>query len=75
MPSEPREVKMLKYAIYTLIFILTSITGWSAISITKLPDCYVRLERYKEDRTTSQDSLKRIEQKLDQLIQQKMKER
>ena len=68
MPSDPREIKMLKYAIYGLIFILTSITGWNSFCITNLPDNYVRLERYKEDRIVYRDTLVRIEDKLDHLI-------
>ena len=68
MPSDPREIKMLKYAIYVLVFILTSITGWNSLCITRLPDNYVRLERYKEDRIVYRNALIRIEDKLDHLI-------
>ena len=71
MPTDPKEVKVLKYALYALIFVLTSVTAWSAIRIADLPESYVRLERYKEDRITYRDSLKRIEAKLDHLINTK----
>ena len=68
MPTNPQEVKMLRYGIYVLFIILTTITCWNALAITSLPKEYVRLERYKSDHKTHQDSLSRIENKLDQLI-------
>lgn len=68
MPSDPREVKLLKYACYALIFILSSITIWNSLSVINLPDNYVRLERYQHDSELNQCSLERIELKLDRLI-------
>jgi len=68
MPTDLREVKLLRNAIYALIFILTTITGWNAVTITTLPNEYVRLERYKSDHQMNQETLKRIENKIDRLI-------
>ncbi|HEC65616.1 MAG TPA: hypothetical protein ENI23_09990 [bacterium] len=68
MPSDPREVKLLKYAIIGLVFIMGSLVTWNSISISTMPNSYVRLERYKEDKKDTKDSLTRIENKLDHLI-------
>ncbi len=62
------QIKMLNYAIYALIFILSSITAWNSISISALPNDYVRLERYKADHVVYQDTLQRIENKLDRIL-------
>ena len=68
MPSDSREIKLLKYAILGLIFVMGSLITWNSVSISCLPNNYVRLERYKEDKQDMKNSLKRIEEKLDHLI-------
>jgi len=62
------QVKILTYGIYALMFILTSVIAWHTTIIKAMPEQYVQLERYKEDRTDQRTSLCRIEAKLDQLI-------
>ena len=62
------QIKMLTYAIYALIFILTTVTAWNSVCINSMPNDYVRLERYKEDKKTQTDYLIRIEKKLDYMI-------
>lgn len=65
------QVKLLNYGIYTLIFILSSITLWNSLKVIGMTDNmsknFVQLERYKEDKIDLRDSLKRIESKIDQL--------
>ena len=62
------KVTWLTYLVYLLLFLLTSITAWQQVTIAKMPEVYVRLERYKADVDARDCSLTRIELKLDKLI-------
>ena len=62
------QIKILTYGIYALMAFLAVITGWHTTIIKELPDDYVRLERYVDDRIDVRESLKRIESKIDQVI-------
>ena len=75
-------VKWLTYLVYGLLIILTIITGWNNATISKLPDNYVRLERYQSDAVRIDQryqsdteridqSLRDINNKLDRLIEKK----
>ena len=44
------QIKILTYGIYALMAFLAVITRWHTTIIKELPDDYVRLERYVDDR-------------------------
>jgi len=62
------QVTVLTWLVYALILFLTVVTGWQQIKFMELPKEFVRLERYQSDGAKSQESLCRIERKLDELI-------
>jgi len=64
-------VKWLTYLVYGLLIILTIITGWNNVTISKLPDNYVRLERYQADTLRLEQGVRDINNKLDRLIEKK----
>ena len=66
-------VKWLTYLVYILLSVLTLITGWHTVALSNLPDKYVRLERYQSDAGRIESNLKNISDKLDRLIERKVK--
>ena len=66
-------VKWLTYLVYILLSVLTLITGWHTVALSNLPDKYVRLERYQSDAGRIESNLKNISDKLDRLIERKIK--
>ncbi|MCP3944513.1 MAG: hypothetical protein GY710_23965 [Desulfobacteraceae bacterium] len=54
------QTKILTWVVYALLLILTGVVAWLAVSFADLSSQYVRLERYKSDRTTMQDTLTEI---------------
>jgi len=79
------QIKLLTYGIYTLIFVIGLMTTWQGVQLSAMnskcveieskmvafPDKFVRLERYKNDESSTQCALTRIETKLDKLIMDK----
>jgi len=63
-----KDMPFLKYIIYVLLGILTIITAWQTNTLSKLPDDYVRAERYKTDMSRIEQGLRDIDGKLDKLI-------
>ena len=61
-------VKWLTYLVYILLTVLTIITGWHTATLSKLPDNYVRLERYQCDTVRIEQGIRDINLKLDKLI-------
>lgn len=61
-------VKWLTYLVYIMLFILTILTSWHTVTLSALPDKYVRLERYTCDMQRIEKALSSIDTKLDRLI-------
>gem|GEM_PF-2653089 len=66
------QVSVLTWLVYALITFLTIATSWQQIKLFDLPKEFVRLERYQSDGAKSQESLCRIERKLDELIMKRV---
>ena len=64
-------VKWLTYLVYILLTVLTILTGWHTVTLSKLPDNFVRLERYQSDNARIEQGVRDINNKLDRLIEKK----
>ncbi|HCY85927.1 MAG TPA: hypothetical protein DHV36_12400 [Desulfobacteraceae bacterium] len=63
------QTKILTYAVYAVLFVLSSITAWLAIQVYAMPEKYVRLERYQADTKRVERQLECMNSKLDRLIE------
>ena len=63
------QVKFLTYLVYVLLTILTIVVAWQAVTLSEIPDKYVRLERYGCDVADVKDRLKELSNKIDQCLQ------
>ena len=80
--SEERErTKWLTYLVYLILTFQTVTLGWLVVKYAEMPDKFVRLERYSEDRKASMDRytydmtrmenlLAAIDRKLDKIVKQ-----
>ncbi len=64
----PTEARVLTYALYTVLFVLTGIIAWLSVEVHGMPEKYVRLERYQSDTAKVEKQLDSIDSKLDQII-------
>jgi hypothetical protein len=68
-----RQIKFLQWLIGLLLIALTLTGGWSMNEIYQLqcnlPKDYVQTERYDKDQQRVENSLDRIDRKLDRLIE------
>jgi len=79
------QTKWLTYLVYLILTFQTVTLGWLVVKYVELPDKYVRLERYSEDRKSTLDRytydmtrmenlLAAIDRKLDKLVSDKKNE-
>lgn len=78
-PDNDRNIKLLTFLIYFLLAFLTFFSGWQQLQISKcgdqmrvLPKEYVSKERYLTDKADTNLQLKRIEAKIDRLIEREL---
>jgi len=66
------KTKWLTYLVYLILTFQTITMGWLVVKFTEMPDRYVRLERYVEDKKTTMDrynfDITRIEKMFDAIM-------
>ena len=76
LTNNNRSIKFLTFLVYFLLAFLTFFSGWQQVQISKwadkfdtLPKEYISKERYLTDKADVAERLKRIDEKLDRLIE------
>ena len=63
------QTRFLTYLVYVLLTILTIVVGWQALTISQIPDKYVRLERYICDVNDLKEDIRCLSNKIDRFLE------